>query len=119
MGKEYVYLSFFKSNKVDYIFHKQSKIIEFPCIHCNDSAKICTKTARWDCKHCNRNGNFLTLIEYSKENSFGEIFIPKQELKLILQMLKRLNQKYPSETNFLSLKGKIINLVDYYEKNTV
>lgn len=113
MSSEYVYLSFFKTNKIDYIYHPNSKTIEFPCIHCQHAAKMYTKSSEWFCDQCHQSGNLINLIEFSKLHSFGKLFVPKKELKRIIQTLNRLSEKYPEENNLSSLKNRIIYLVNY------
>ena len=117
MSNVYVYLSFFKSNKIDYIYHANNNTIEFPCIHCQHSAWISTNTSEWFCYQCHKNGNLINLIEFSKHHSFGKLFIPKKELKNIIQSLDRLSKKYPHEVNLFSLKNRIIHLVNYFNNS--
>ena len=119
MSSEYVYLSFFKTNKIDYIYHTNTKTIEFPCIYCQHSAEMNTKSSEWFCYECNQNGNLINLIEFSKHHSFGKLFIPKKELNRIVQTLNRLSKKYPHESNLISLKNRIIYLVNYCNNSSL
>lgn len=113
MSREYVHLSFFKTHKIDYIYHPNSKTIEFPCIHCQHAAKMSSKSSEWFCDHCQQSGNLINLLEFSKLHTFGKLFVPKKELKRIIQILNRLSKKYPDESNLSSLKTRIIYLVNY------
>jgi|GEM_PF-4917646 len=116
MSKEYVYLSFFKSNKIAYIYHSNLKIIEFACIACHGKAVMSSRTAEWKCPNCCKGGNLVTLINFAKDNTFGEIYVPRKEQQSILNMLDRLTNKYPEEEKriYLLIK-KIKELVKYYE----
>lgn len=119
MSSEYVYLSFFKTNKIDYIYHQHIKIIEFPCIHCHHSAKMNTISSEWFCNQCHQSGNLINLIEFSRIHSFGKLFIPKKELKRIVQTLNRLSKKYPNESSLNSIKNRVINLVNYCNNSSL
>lgn len=116
MSREFAYLSFFKSKKITYNYQASSQTIEFPCIHCQNTAIMCSQTSHWSCGNCNESGNIVALIEYSKGNSFGEIYFPKKEQKTIINMLERLVQKYPYEKKLLHLESKVKDLINYYEK---
>lgn len=116
MGREYVYLSFFKTNKIDYKYHSRLKIIEFACIGCEGKAIISSVTSEWQCSNCSQSGNLVTLINFAKNNKFGRIYVPKKEQQSILKTLDRLANKYPVEEQRISLLiKKIKELVKYYE----
>lgn len=116
MSKGYVYLSFFKSNNITYNYHASTQTIEFPCIHCQNAAIMCSQSSQWDCSYCRENGNIVSLIEYSKGNTFGKIFVPKREQQIIMKLLNRLLNKYPDEKRLLHLDEKVKKLIEYYEK---
>lgn len=80
---------------------------------------MCSESSEWNCTFCNHSGNIISLIKYAKNNSFGRIYVPKKEQQSILQLLDRIAKKYPEEKRLLKVKGKINDLVKYYEKNTV
>lgn len=115
MSREYVYLSFFKSNKVDYTYHSRVKIIEFACIYCYETAVMNSKTSEWRCSNCSESGNLVTLINYAQNNSFGKIFTPRKEQQSIFNMLEQLSNKYPKEKSLLLVTQKIKGLIKYYE----
>lgn len=119
MSRGYVYLSFFKTNKIDYIYHSNSETIEFPCIQCGSCAKMCGLTSQWECPFCKQEGNIISLIEFSKHNSFRKMYVPMKEQKSILQMLDRLANKYPDERGLVTVKSKVVDLIRHFEKNTV
>lgn len=119
MSKEYVYLSFFKSNKVNYIYHSKSQTIEFACIYCHGKAAMNSRTSEWKCRICSESGNLVTLINFAKHNTFGEIYVPNKEKQSIFRMLDRLSNKYPEENRLVLLEQKVKELIKYYEKNTV
>lgn len=119
MSSEYVFLSFFKTNKIDYLYHSNTKTIEFPCIHCHHSAKMNTNTSEWFCDTCHQKGNIIRLIEFNKQHSFGKLFNPKKELKRIIRTLNKLSKKYPNETKIISIQNEVIYLVNYcYNSNS-
>lgn len=75
-----------------------------------------SQTSVWKCSNCSESGNLVTLINYAKENTFGEIYIPKKEQQSIFRMLNRLSNKYPEEDKkFQLLIRKIKELIKYYE----
>lgn len=119
MSREDVYLSFFKTNKINYIYHPKSQTIEFPCIHCESRAIMICESSKWNCPTCHHSGNIIALIEYAKHHKFGKIYIPKKEEQSIFQMLDRLSKKYPDERRLLTIKFKTVELIKYYQKNTV
>jgi hypothetical protein len=116
MSKEYVYLSFFKINKIDYNYRPDLSVIEFPCIYCPNTATMDSQTSAWTCNGCDQKGNIINLIEYSKCNDFRRMYIPKKEQKSIFAMLDRISKKYPNEQRLSALKDKVKTLINYYEK---
>jgi hypothetical protein len=116
MSREFVYLSFFKTNRIDYIYRPDLNEIDFPCIHCSNTASMCSQTSKWYCSRCNQSGNIINLIEYEKHNSFRKMYVPKKEQKSIIQTLERLSKKYPQEHRLLALKDQVKTLINYYEK---
>ncbi|CAM4027160.1 hypothetical protein L1N85_17135 [Paenibacillus alkaliterrae] len=120
MSREYVYLSFFKENKVDYIYRPDLSIIEFPCTDCQNAAIMCSQTSYWKCENCNQGGNILRLIEFVKCNGkFRRLYVPKKEQKIIFQLVERLLKKYPDEPGLSKINSKVRELIKYYEENTV
>jgi ribosomal protein S27AE len=118
MSREYVYLSFFKENKIDYIYRSDLSIIEFPCIHCQNVAIMCSQTSNWKCGKCNHSGNILKLIEFVKQRGyFRRLYVPKKEQKNIIRMLERLSKKYPDEPNLSKVNSKVREFIKYYEDN--
>ena len=116
MTKEYVFLSFFKSNNIDYRYYSNLSLIEFPCIHCRSSANMNSKTSIWTCSSCKKTGNIVSLIEYSKQNKFGSIYMPSKEKKSILRIIKGLSRKYPEEQSLTKVERKLNDLINFYEK---
>jgi hypothetical protein len=116
MGKKFAYLSFFKTMKIDYIYRQEYNVIYFPCIYCPGTATMDSQTSTWTCTRCSKKGNIINLIEYSKDNTFRRMYVPKKEQKSINAMLDRLSKKYPQEQRLLSLKDKVNTLINYYEK---
>lgn len=121
MGKENAILSFFKEQKVDYIYIFKDQIILFPCFECFEEVEMCTNTTNWKCSKCNNNGNLLILIRHlSKGNVLkGKLYNPTREKKKINLMMKELINENPD------IKGKLKNiewnineLLLYYKKKT-
>lgn len=116
MGKVYAYLSFFKENKIDYIYHSKSQLIEFPCIYCLNNTFMCSQTSVWRCTNCGQGGNIISLFEYAKYNTFGNLFEIKKEQRAVLEILDQLALKYTDDESLLTVKKKVISLINYYEK---
>jgi hypothetical protein len=117
MGKGYVYLSFFKENKIDYLYRPDVNLIEFACSECQNIITMSTDTSAWECTFCNQSGNIIHLIEFIKKGGcFPSIYVPKKEKRYIYQLLDRLSKKYPHESNLSTLSNKVKGLVEYYEK---
>jgi hypothetical protein len=117
MSREYVYLAFFKENKIDYIYDKELSLIEFPCISCEGIAVMSASSSKWSCTKCRKKGNLIHLINYlNSEGKFNKMYLPKEEKRSIFQLLERLAKKYPNESRIPEVKQKIKQLVNYYEK---
>lgn len=116
MSREYVYLSFFKENKIDYIYHSEMNNIVFPCLYCEHTAKMCSITSEWSCSNCRNYGTLIHLIDFARVNSFRGMYIPGKEKKSLAQMLHRLSKKYPEDQSITIVREKVRRLINYYEK---
>jgi hypothetical protein len=117
MSRGYVYLSFFKENKIDYIYRPDVNHIEFACAYCQNIITMSTETSEWECIFCKQSGNILHLIEFINNGGcFTSIYVPQKEKRSIYQLLEHLSKKYPQESKVTTLKKKVKGLVEYYEK---
>ncbi|WP_047986079.1 hypothetical protein [Ornithinibacillus californiensis] len=121
MGKENAILSFFKEQKVDYIYSSKEQVIIIPCFECLNEVKMCSNTTNWKCSHCNNNGNLLSLIRFLSNGHIlkAKVYNPKREKKKINNMMQNLIKQSPEMTDRLSnIECKINELLQYYEKKT-
>ncbi|MUT68499.1 hypothetical protein [Paenibacillus sp. NEAU-GSW1] len=94
MSTEYVALSFFKTNKIDYYYKKP--IITFPCPDCGKEAKMNAFEATWSCNACFARGTLVSLIKLTTSSHSGKltesIYNPGKEIldiRRLLQEVKR------------------------------
>lgn len=121
MGKENVLLSFFKEQKVDYIYNSKEQVIRFPCFNCLNEIEMCTNTTKWKCLSCNNNGNILSLIRFFSNGNIvnAKIYNPKREKKKIILMLQNLKKQYPEiNDKLIKIELNINELLLYYKKKT-
>lgn len=87
-----VILSFLKTNKISYYLSGNSKVI-FPCFFCHNPLSMEVSDYSWECSHCNKNGNLVTLDKELQNivSSPRPFFNPKDTHKEILQLTKKIS----------------------------
>lgn len=116
-------LSFFKENKIDYIYFYEDQTLTFPCYNCFEEASMCLISTNWKCESCKQTGTLLHIIKHLKEENIIEkakIFNPKSELTHVSKVLYRIEKSYPELHDKLrDLDLRINRIIQYYEKKTL
>ncbi|WP_143414893.1 hypothetical protein [Geobacillus sp. E263] len=119
MSAEYVALSFFKTNRIDYYFKKP--YIYFPCPHCCEEAKMFAENATWECMECNGKGTLITLMELlnkkKKEQKILQnvkVYNPTKEIQQIRLMFSKLKKQDSAEID--RLYQKVDELLSYFDE---
>jgi len=123
MGKHYVVLSFFKSNRIDSHFNSDRKTILFPCPYCWEQSTMCAITTNWSCESCSKYGTLFTLININNEEPIKgkiQIFEPDKERLIVNKLFEELltQRNVNNESKILHLKNRVNKLLAYYEDNS-
>lgn len=121
MSVEYVALSFFKANKIDYYLNKP--YIIFPCPHCCAEAIMLTEDATWKCGVCESKGTLVTLMRLlqngNKEQKILQnikVYNPTKEIQHIRDLFSKIIVRSDVEINILY--EKVDKLIGYYNQTT-
>jgi hypothetical protein len=126
LSLEFICLSFFKENKIQYFLDKQQII--FPCLICRNSVSMETVESKWRCSNCNRSGNIFTLNELVNELleidipfTYYKVYNPRKEKNEINHRLKQISKRMDNDrlkNEIEVILEKVKKLINYYyEKN--
>lgn len=123
MSLEWVTLSFFKENNIDYYLDHKQKLLMFSCFHCGRHAVLKTNNTSWICKDCENEGNLhslILLLEQPKENITSKsekLYNPTKERRKIRALFRKLIRENEAISNELgSLFSSVEDLIIFTEK---